>query len=92
MFSFFFNDLKSFVSTENYGIDLYLCKLFLLLFADDLVIFAETKIELQMLLNKLYAYCTEWNLKVNIDKTTSLFFEMDDILEGVKNGFKVIFS
>ena len=56
LFSFFLNDLKEYVSADSYGIDLDLCKIFILLFADDLVMFAESKIELQRLLNKLYAY------------------------------------
>ena len=60
---------------DSYGIDLDLCKIILsLFFADDIVMFAETKIELQRLLNKLYAYYTEWNLKVNKDKTKVIVF------------------
>ena len=74
LFSFFLNDLKKYVSADSYGIDLDICKIFILLFADDLVMFAESKIELQRLLNKLYAYCTKWNLKVNIDKTKVIVF------------------
>ena len=52
----------------SYGIDLDVCKMVLLLFADDLVMFAETKIELQRKLNRLYGYCQQWHLKVNIAK------------------------
>ena len=74
LFSFFLNDLKDFVSVDSYGIDLDFCKIFLLLFADDLVMFAESKIELQRLLNKLHEYCSQWNPKVNIDKTNVIVF------------------
>ena len=45
-FFLFLNDLKDYVSTDSYGISLDVCKIFRLLFADDLVMFAETKIEL----------------------------------------------
>ena len=75
LFSFFLNDLNSFVSTDSYGIDLDLCKIFPLVFADDLVMFAESKIELQRLLNKLCACCTECSLKNNLDKTSHVFLK-----------------
>ena len=38
---------------------------FLLLFADDMVLFSKAPIELQALLDKRYAYSSEWSLKVN---------------------------
>ena len=43
LLSFFLNDLKDCVTVDNNGTDLQMCKLFLLLFADDLVIFADSK-------------------------------------------------
>ena len=36
LFCFFLNDLNDFVTVDSHGIDLNMCKLFLLLFADDL--------------------------------------------------------
>ena len=87
LFSFYLSDLKIFVSADSHGIDLDLCKIFLLLFADDLVMFAESKIELQRLLNKLYTYCTEWNLKVNIDKTKVLVFRNGGYLRRCEKWF-----
>ena len=39
---------------------------FLLLFADDMVLFSKNPMELQSLLDKLYAYLTKWGLKVNL--------------------------
>jgi hypothetical protein len=44
-------------------------KLYLLLYADDTVIFAETAAELQSALNAMYLYCETWKLKVNTAKT-----------------------
>ena len=67
LFSLFLNGLKYYVSTDSYSISLDVCKISLLLFA-------ETKIELQRLLNKLFEYCSRWNLKVNIDKTKIIVF------------------
>lgn len=87
LFSFFLNDLKDFVSTDSYGIDLDICKIFLLLFADDLVLLAETKIELQRLLNKLKSYCTTWNLKVNLNKTNVIVFRNGGYLRRYEKWF-----
>ena len=39
---------------------------FLLLFADDMVLFSKDPMELQSLLDKLYAYSTKWGLKLNL--------------------------
>ena len=39
--------------------------LILLLYANDMVFFSTDPTELQLLLNKLYKYSTEWGLKVN---------------------------
>ena len=38
---------------------------FVLLFADEALLLAESHSELQILLNKLYIYCKKWNLTVN---------------------------
>ena len=44
-------------------------KLFLLLYADDIVIFANTSEELQVSLNLLAEYCERWKLTINTSKT-----------------------
>jgi len=70
LFIFFINDMYDFLhddSVEMFSIaDL---KLFLLLFADDAVLFSYTKEGLQCLLNKLYTYCSTWGVSVNTNKT-----------------------
>ena len=40
------------------------------MFADDTVLLSETKDGLQDLLKDLENYCKQWNLTVNIDKTS----------------------
>ena len=44
-------------------------KICLLLYADDIVIFAESKDELQRRLDALLEYCNRWKLVVNTRKT-----------------------
>ncbi len=49
-------------------------KLFILLYADDIVIFAESEHGMQEGLNLLSEYCIKWKLKVNTVKTKIMIF------------------
>ena len=49
-------------------------QLFMLLFADDTVLFSYTIEGLQALLDKLKTYCDKWGIEVNIDKTVAMLF------------------
>ena len=60
---------------EVAGVSINQLCFFLLLFADDMVLFSKDPMELQSLFDKLYAYSTEWGLKVNIRKTKVCVFE-----------------
>jgi len=51
------------------GINVDMFKLFLILYADNIVIFANSKEDLQLSLNALYEYCQRWKMIVNINKT-----------------------
>ena len=48
--------------------------LFCLLYADDIVIFADSIIKLQHLIDILYKFCTKWRMEVNLDKTKIIVF------------------
>jgi hypothetical protein len=48
--------------------------IYLLLYVDDTVIFAETAAELQSALNAMYLYCETCKLKVNTAKTNVVIF------------------
>lgn len=49
-------------------------KLYVLLYADDTVILAESHIELLSALNAMYLYCKTWKLEVNASKTKIAIF------------------
>ena len=67
LFSLFLN--------EGYeGLDINILKTFMLLYADDIVIFSKSAEELQEGLNLLLNYCNRWKLKVNVDKTKIIWF------------------
>ena len=89
MFSIFLNDLTKFISHAYDGltnvndmaknllsdddIEVYL-RLYILLYADDTVIFAESDQELQAALNVMFLYCKSWDLEVNPSKTKITIF------------------
>ena len=49
-------------------------KLFTILYADDTVIFAESRHELQAALHGMHHYCNNWKLRINTDKTKVVVF------------------
>ena len=57
------------------------------MYADDMVIFAESAEELQAKLNTLYSYTTKWNLIVNIEKTKIVIFRNGEKIRSDKNCF-----
>ena len=66
LFSLFVNDLPKCIKG---GINLDGTVVNVLMYADDIVLFAETPRQLQLMINRLYEYCTKWNLIVNTDKS-----------------------
>ena len=89
LFSLFINDFETFLSRNYNGlqcietlwnnvavneIEVFL-KLYVLLYADDTIIMAESPEELQDALNALGIYCHKWHLKINVDKTKIIKFQ-----------------
>ena len=69
------NDIEMHLQqTLNASLSLEQLSIYLLLFADDAVIFSETIEGLQSSLNHLEEYCRKWNLEVNVDKTKIVVF------------------
>ena len=71
LFIIFVNDLYSDLKVaeglgEVDGVSINQICFFLLLFADDMVLFSKDPMELRSLLDKLYAYSTKWCLKFNL--------------------------
>ena len=54
-------------------------RLFLLLYADDTAIVAESPSDLQSALNQLNEFCNKWGLRVNVDKTKIVVFSRGKI-------------
>jgi len=94
LFAIFLCDLENFMSTkyrglsflndtvhathQGEGIDLYL-HLFVLLYADDTILLAESKEELQLAINAMKVYCDEYKLNINTNKTKVMVFSRGKI-------------
>ena len=85
LFSLYLNDLQTFLATENIkgiesvtkalekDINVYL-KLFVLLYADDTVLLAETADDLQHQLYCFELYCETWKLRVSRNNFKTNFY------------------
>ena len=66
LFAIYVNDIENeFISKDANGIDIDVLKIFLLLYADDIIIFAESADDLQNGLDIPYDYCQYWQIKGN---------------------------
>ena len=90
LFAIFINDFEKYMSTKYSGLNtlnniftnvstndeiLTLLKLYILLYADDTIIMAESANDLQLALDALSEYCQTWKLMINIEKTKVIRFE-----------------
>ena len=74
LFSLYINDLALELENMNLGVEIGDEIVNILLYADDLVIFAENEIGLQLMLNKCTEWCHQWRLNINVDKTKVMHF------------------
>ena len=75
LFSMYLNDIKrEYILKGTEGVDIGMLKLFLLLYADDIILFANDQENLQLSLNILENYCKRWKSKVNTQKTKVMVF------------------
>ena len=72
-FIMYINDVFEYINSGN-DLDVEQLAIFMLLFADDMVIMSKDPLELETMLNRLYDYCVEWKMNVNINKTKTVIF------------------
>ena len=69
------NDLEGYLKSHSSGFcTLNNCMLQLLMFADDLVLLADTANSLQESINSLEDFCRNWDLSINTEKTKLVIF------------------
>ncbi len=76
LFNLFIDDIGENVADFNSSdcVMLNNTKIPSLIYADDLLLLSKSPIVMQRSLNKLENYCTQWNLKINVDKTKIVVF------------------
>ena len=74
LFNVYINDLVEEISDLNLGVNIGESILSTLLYADDLVLMADTEENLHTMLNKLYDWCKRWQMKINFNKTNVIHF------------------
>ena len=86
LFALFINDIEQFLlqygcnPIEIAGIDLQIyLKLLIIMYADDTVLFANSKENLQRCLDGLKEYCDKWKLQTNADKTKVVIFSKQKV-------------
>ena len=93
IFSIFLNDLKLFLEPAHDGLKivntlsvenldqelLVFCKLYILLYADDTVILAESQEDLPQSINLMERYCSMRKLNINVSKTKITVFSREKI-------------
>ena len=69
LFNIFINGIVERVNSKGAGARIGDENVAILLFADDMVLMAESEEELKELIAGVEEYCKEWHLEVNVDKT-----------------------
>ena len=98
LFSVYLNDLHHYLAinrvpgvvceTDPDDSIMHYITILILLFADDTVLFGNSKNDLQFALNKFENYCDKWRLSVNTSKTKVLIFSEGKLSKKVKFYFK----
>ena len=93
LFSIYLHDLKSFISQKCNGLKemenlqkehlheeiVTFLKLYIILYADDIVIFAEHPKDLQASLDKMKKYCDTFDLHIKVYKTKIFIFSREKL-------------
>ena len=74
LFNLFVNTLAAEIKELNCGIKIGDTTVSILLYADDIVLIAETETSLQKMLDTVYKWCQKWQLNINCSKTQIVHF------------------
>ena len=74
LFAIFINDLIVELNILKKGVDIHGDNVAALLYADDLVIIAESEKDLQDMLHKLNEWCIKWSMQINPGKSKAMHF------------------
>ena len=74
LFSLFINDMANEIKSKCNGVSLGNFDVHCLLYADDLVLLAETEEDLQCMLDTVLLWCRKWHMKINPKKSNVVHF------------------
>jgi hypothetical protein len=75
LFNLFINDLQEEIKKLGKGIKIGNFRVDMLYFADDIVLLAESREDLEKMLEIVYNYSLKWRLKFNYDKCNVIIFD-----------------
>ena len=75
LFNIFINDLKDVVTKLGKGVRFGNSRISMLFFADDIVLLAESREDLEAMLQVVFEYSLKWRLKFNYDKCNVIRFD-----------------
>ena len=85
LFNMFLSDINEYLDKQN-GITVGDMVIFYLLFADDLILTAQTSAGLQSLIHGLEVFCKQWQVEVNLVKTKYTIFNKNYLVgQDVRN-------
>ena len=79
LFALYINDLVLELNGSNMGVKCGAFSVACLLYADDLVIIADSEHKLQSQINAMYEWCRKWRMQVNINKSKIVHFRKKSI-------------
>ena len=75
LFNLFIEDIIRMIKRDNLGVSVGDILVFILLYADDIVLLAENEEDLQEMVQRLETFCVQSQMNVNIPKTKIMIFE-----------------
>ena len=78
LFSLYINDLVHEINALNLGVDIDSENISILLYADDLVLVANTEADMNSMLEAVNKFCVKWRLTVNSEKSNVMHFRRKD--------------
>ena len=74
LFNLYINDMVNSITSLGIGVNIRDDIVSVLLYADDLVLLAESETDLQILIDLLHEWCIDKKMKINLDKTKIVHF------------------
>ena len=74
LFSILISDLVDLIRGTGRGLKIKDTNIDILMYADDVVILAETEGDLQVILNSVNNWCRPWGISINVKKIELLHF------------------